>query len=157
MAHSTTQNRNLIDIVNNNAVNTALADTNAAILAQPSSTARPSSATTQPRLPACRLPGPQRQVLDADFAARADGPLFSVPAGTARRRGVQSHQDKLPYFVITNTTTPTTATTRSVDNRASNPERKVQGVFAELNVPLVSAAMQVPLEWRARHGPGWPR
>lgn len=147
VAHSTTQNRNLIDIVNNNAVNTALADTNAAT----SLNLFCDGAAFQCNNPAtiAGLVGYQDRNAKfsmLDFAARADGPLFSVPAGTVRAAvGVQSHQDKLPYFVINNTTTPTTATTRSVDNRASNPERKVQGVFAELNVPLVSAAMQVPL------------
>lgn len=150
VAHSTTQNRNLIDIVNNNAVNTALADTNAAT----SLNLFCDGAAFQCNNPAtiAGLVGYQDRNAKfsmLDFAARADGPLFSVPAGTVRAAvGVQSHQDKLPYFVINNTTTPTTATTRRVDNTASNPERQVRGVFAELNVPLVSPTMQVPLVQR---------
>jgi iron complex outermembrane receptor protein len=150
VAHSTTQNRNLIDIVNNNAVNTALADTNAATslnLFCDGAAFKCNNPATIAGLIGYQDRNAKFSMLD--FAARADGPLFSVPAGTVRAAvGLQSHQDKLPYFVINNTTTPTTATTRSVDNAASNPERKVQGVFAELNVPLVSAGMQVPLVQR---------
>lgn len=150
VAHSTTQNRNLIDIVNNNAVNTALADTNAATslnLFCDGAAFKCNNPATIAGLIGYQDRNAKFSMLD--FAARADGPLFSVPAGTVRAAvGAESHQDKLPYFVINNTTTPTTATTRRVDNTASNPERKVQGVFAELNVPLVSAGMQVPLVQR---------
>ena len=146
VAHSTTQNRNLIDIVNNNAVNTALADTNAATSLNlfcdgaafqcnnPATIAGPSA--TRTATPSSRC-----------WTSRSAPTARFQRAGRhrARCRGCAVPPGQAAHFVINNTTTPTTATTRSVDNRASNPEREVQGVFAELNVPLVSAAMQVPL------------
>lgn len=146
ISHSVTQNRNLIDSLNNNAVNAALADTNPATalnLFCDGAAFRCNNPATVAGL--LGYQDRNAKFTMVDLAVRADGPLFSLPAGALRMAvGAEVHRDKLPYFLINNTTGPTVAVTRYVDNAAFNPERDVKSVFAELNAPLVSPAMKVP-------------
>jgi iron complex outermembrane recepter protein len=146
LSHSVTQNRNLIDSQNNNAINTAIADTNAATSLNLFCDGNRFTCNNPATL--AKLIGFQdrnAKFTMIDLAVRADGPLFALPAGPLRMAvGAQAHQDKLPYFLLNNNTGPTIDVVRYVDNASVNPERDVESVFAEFNVPLVAPAMKIP-------------
>jgi len=142
---SVDQNRNLSPTINANAVNTALADTNPATalnLFCDGNVFRCNNPDTQAKLPAFQDRNAKYTMVDV--AAKADGPLFAVPAGTVRAAvGAEYHSDKLPYFLVSNNTTPTTATTRLATNYDYTHDRDVKALFIETYVPLVAPAQKV--------------
>ncbi|RZJ08676.1 MAG: TonB-dependent receptor [Rubrivivax sp.] len=146
LSRSVTQERNLSPAINNNAINTALADTNSAtalnLFCDGGSFACNNPATLA-KLPAFSDRN-SRYTLH-DLTVKADGPLFNMPGGTARLAvGGEYHTDKLPYFLIVNNTTPDTTTTKTTTNASVNPERTVKSLFAELLLPLVGKGNAMP-------------
>ncbi len=144
--YSVDQNRNLSPAINNNAVNAALADTNKSTALNLFCDGRVficNNPVTLAKLPAYNDRNAKYTMVD--LAAKADGPLFALPAGMVRAAiGAEYHSDKLPYFLIVNNTTPTTATTRYTDNSNIDHDRDVKSVFVETYVPLVAPAQKVP-------------
>lgn len=140
VTHSVTQERNLSPTINANAVNAALADTNpltALNLFCDGSKFTCNNPATLAKLPA--FSDRNSKFTMVDLASKVDGPLFEVAAGTVSMAlGAEYRSDKLPYYLLSNNTTPSTATTNYVDNHAFNPERTVKSVFVEAAVPLIS-------------------
>lgn len=146
VANSVTQERNLSPAINNNAVNAALADTNAATALNLFCDGAAFTCNNPATL--AKLGGyndrNSKYTLN-DVGVKADGPLFALPAGMVRvALGGEYHQDKLPYFLVVNNTTPTIDTTRTVDNASANPQRTVRAVFAEAYVPVLGAKQGLP-------------
>lgn len=146
LTYSVDQNRNLSPSINNNAVATALADTNAGTalnLFCDGNRFVCNNAATLAKLPAYQDRNSKFTMVD--WAVKADGPLWRLPAGDLRAAvGAEFHVDKLPYYLASNNTTPTTATSRLVDNSGINHEREVKSVFVEAYVPLVAPAQRLP-------------
>lgn len=145
VTYSVDQNRNLSPSINNNAVNAALADTNrstALNLFCDGAVFRCNNPATLARLGAWQDRNAKYTMVDV--AVKADGPITALPAGQLRAAvGAEYHTDKLPYFLLSNNTTPTIDTWRRADNLGYNHERDVSSVFVETYVPLVSPAMKV--------------
>ncbi|MEK8052722.1 TonB-dependent receptor [Ideonella sp. DXS22W] len=159
VAHSVTQEHNLAPSINTNAINAALADTNAATalnLFCDGAAFTCNNPATLAKLGAYNSRN-SRYTLK-DVGVKADGPLFMLPAGQVRLAvGGEYHEDQLPYYLTSNNTTANTSITKTVDNSSANPQRTVQALFAEAYVPLISPKQGVPgvqrldLSLAARH------
>jgi len=140
LTHSVTQERNLSPTTNANAINAALADTNpltALNLFCDGAKFTCNNPATLAKIPA--ISDRNSKFTMVDLASKVDGPLMDLAAGTVSMAfGAEYRSDKLPYFLVSNNTTPNTATTAYVDNSAFNPERTVKSVFVEVAVPLIS-------------------
>ena len=145
LTHSVDQNRNLSPTINTNAVNAALADPNPATslnLFCDAGALACNNPATLAKLPAFSDRNAKFTMLD--LSVKADGPLLALPAGKVRAAlGAEAHRDQLPYFLVSNNTTPTTATTRLATNYDTNHERDVKAVFVETYVPLVAPAQKI--------------
>jgi len=146
LTNSVTQERNMSPAINNNAVNTALADTNAAtslnLFCDGAAFACNNPATLAKF--AAFNDRNSKYTLN-DLAFKADGPLFAMPAGLVRMAvGAEYHEDKLPYFLVSNNTGANTSIVKTVDNAYAKPARNVKSLFAETYVPLVAPAAGIP-------------
>jgi iron complex outermembrane recepter protein len=78
-----------------------------------------------------------------EFTANFDGPLFELPAGELRAAvGASYYKDALNYFRELNNTTFSPAFI--VPGRAPDG-RRYYGIYGQLNAPLVSPEMGIPL------------
>lgn len=140
--HSGTVSHAFSQNLNGNAINAALADTNPATALNLFCDSAYFSCNNPATLAKIRAFNDRNADYEmSDGGVKFDGPLFELPAGTARLAvGGEDHHDTMDYWENRNNSTPDNSTIFHIDNSSRRPERTVRSLFAEAQVPVVGGA-----------------